>query len=502
MKNKVLSLVCLFLLFLMTPARVMAIVDPLARENNKVGVHVLSPDEIETASKLVNGEKGSFGYVVVPIQATDRDRVKWSKFMRKATELKVIPIVRVATYVDEVNWEEPNNFDLIDFANFLNDLPWPTANRYVIIFNEVNRADEYGGYVSPSRYADILVNAVRIFKERNEDFFVLPAGLDNAARTSANAMKWNDYLTAMWRHQPSVFSLIDGWVSHSYPNYGFIGKATDGHDHSIRGYLSELSLIAKFSEKKLPVFITETGWDMEKLSERKVAENFEYAYTKVWNDGRVTMVAPFLLMAGEGPFVKFSLLKKDGSPSLAYRTIQRSVTVGRPVEAELDKVAVKGVNTSSKGNSAQWMGEPKIDTSWFSAWWQSLTRWVTGMKKQDKEKREGREKVRIELKEYWVTRAVDNQSRSRGLSGKKSLAEDEGMLFVFELAGKYGFWMPDMRFDIDIVWIRGGRVVGVSRGDHTKPKEISYPPVDVDLVLEVNPRSEIQVGDEVVLGVE
>jgi uncharacterized membrane protein (UPF0127 family) len=43
--------------------------------------------------------------------------------------------------------------------------------------------------------------------------------------------------------------------------------------------------------------------------------------------------------------------------------------------------------------------------------------------------------------------------RELGLSGRSELAGSEGMIFVFEKVGKYGFWMKDMKFPIDIIWI-------------------------------------------------
>ncbi|MDO8521634.1 MAG: DUF192 domain-containing protein [bacterium] len=45
------------------------------------------------------------------------------------------------------------------------------------------------------------------------------------------------------------------------------------------------------------------------------------------------------------------------------------------------------------------------------------------------------------------------QEQARGLSGRPSLSESEGMLFIFEQPDLYGFWMPNMHFAIDIVWI-------------------------------------------------
>lgn len=50
-------------------------------------------------------------------------------------------------------------------------------------------------------------------------------------------------------------------------------------------------------------------------------------------------------------------------------------------------------------------------------------------------------------------------SRAQGLSGRKTLGEKEGMLFVFEQPGRYGFWMKDMLFPIDIMWINDDGIV-------------------------------------------
>ena len=52
------------------------------------------------------------------------------------------------------------------------------------------------------------------------------------------------------------------------------------------------------------------------------------------------------------------------------------------------------------------------------------------------------------------------ESRARGLSGHKPLSEDQGMLFLFPEASVQAFWMKEMLFPIDIIWIRDGRVLG------------------------------------------
>ena len=77
---------------------------------------------------------------------------------------------------------------------------------------------------------------------------------------------------------------------------------------------------------------------------------------------------------------------------------------------------------------------------------------------------------------------------SQGLSGRASLAKGRGMIFPYARADRHGFWMYDMHFDIDIVWIRDGRIVDVtSRAPHDPPGELPVyrPGVPADLVLEV-----------------
>jgi len=101
-------------------------------------------------------------------------------------------------------------------------------------------------------------------------------------------------------------------------------------------------------------------------------------------------------------------------------------------------------------------------------------------------------------------------TRARGLSGRESLAENEGMLFIFNSPGIHGFWMKDMKFPIDFVWIRGDKVVGVTENAAPEPGvamwnlTLYYPPEDVTHVLEVPAgtveKRSIKMGDSAIMG--
>lgn len=61
-----------------------------------------------------------------------------------------------------------------------------------------------------------------------------------------------------------------------------------------------------------------------------------------------------------------------------------------------------------------------------------------------------------------VAVADTSEERILGLSGTKTLDQGTGLLFVFESDTRSGFWMKDMLFPIDIIWISAtGEVVGV-----------------------------------------
>ena len=93
--------------------------------------------------------------------------------------------------------------------------------------------------------------------------------------------------------------------------------------------------------------------------------------------------------------------------------------------------------------------------------------------------------------------------RSQGLSGRRSLAENEGMLFVFDSSQIVSFWMKDMRFSIDIIWVSEElAIVGIEKNlsPATFPQTFS-PTEPVKYVIEINAgwadNNNIGVGDSI-----
>lgn len=355
----------LFIIFsiLIFHSPALASYDPRTTPNNKFGIHILFPEELFEAQKLVNSAGGDWGYVTIPIQSSDKNLDKWQKFMDDAKNLHLIPIVRLSTTGDYFNttvWEKPKLTDIVDFANFLDSLDWPTKNRYVVIYNEVNRYDEWGGSPNPFEYAQILDFAAETFKAKNPDFFVISAGLDNAApNIFGQYMNELDFMVAMSYEVPDVFEKIDGFSSHSYPNPGF-SQPPGGK--GVRSFRTEQNLIFTLSGKPLPVFITETGWSQEAVSPGRIADYYKQSFANDWRDENVVAVTPFLLRAGAGPFSKFSFLSETGE-NPQYQSVSGIQKVkGKPrlpdIALKQEKTVVLPSKTFQRKKS-----EPNIFTS-------------------------------------------------------------------------------------------------------------------------------------------
>lgn len=78
-------------------------------------------------------------------------------------------------------------------------------------------------------------------------------------------------------------------------------------------------------------------------------------------------------------------------------------------------------------------------------------------------------------------------ARMRGLGGRASLRQGEGMLFIFDRVDTHGIWMRDMQFALDVLWINEDfKVVDIRRGftPDTFP-EVATPAHPARYVLEV-----------------
>lgn len=108
--------------------------------------------------------------------------------------------------------------------------------------------------------------------------------------------------------------------------------------------------------------------------------------------------------------------------------------------------------------------------------------------------------VTVGGKVYSLDRADTVEKLALGLGKRDSLCETCAMIFVFDEAGVYSFWMKDMRFPIDIAWILDGRIVHLERRVSPERREIFHPTSKASTVLEFNAGSldSVQLSDRVI----
>lgn len=87
-----------------------------------------------------------------------------------------------------------------------------------------------------------------------------------------------------------------------------------------------------------------------------------------------------------------------------------------------------------------------------------------------------------------------DKGRRAGLSNRASLPRGTGMRFVFETPDRYSFWMKEMRFPIDIVFLRDGVIVNIAN-NVPFPKTSSEPPATVQPQQTFENVLELPAGD-------
>ena len=113
--------------------------------------------------------------------------------------------------------------------------------------------------------------------------------------------------------------------------------------------------------------------------------------------------------------------------------------------------------------------------------------------------------------------ADSDAKKQKGLSGRSSLDKNSGMLFIMNNKVIPTFWMKDMKFAIDIIWIlsssgdvKDGKIIQIDKNAEAPKAGTSdsnlnrYSPKSaVDYVLEVNSgysdSNNIKVGDSVLI---
>lgn len=118
------------------------------------------------------------------------------------------------------------------------------------------------------------------------------------------------------------------------------------------------------------------------------------------------------------------------------------------------------------------------------------------------------QKIAIKGQIFEVEVVSSDKDVTKGLSGRDSIDDNQGMLFVLDNRYWQVFWMKDMRFNIDLLWLVGDVIIGYEEnmlapfpGILEEDLKKYQSPEPVDRVLELKAgtidRLDIKIGDRV-----
>ena len=100
-------------------------------------------------------------------------------------------------------------------------------------------------------------------------------------------------------------------------------------------------------------------------------------------------------------------------------------------------------------------------------------------------------KITIDNHTFSVEVATTSAQQQQGLSGRASLPQNQGMLFVFKTPNRYPFWMKEMNFPLDMIFINNDKIVDIFQNvpppkSATANLPIYTPNASANHVLEIN----------------
>ncbi len=105
---------------------------------------------------------------------------------------------------------------------------------------------------------------------------------------------------------------------------------------------------------------------------------------------------------------------------------------------------------------------------------------------------------------FFLKKSETQTEKTKGLSGVIKMGENYGMLFIYNNPDKYGIWMKDMNFPIDIIWLDAEKKV-IDIKENALPESfpnVFYPQSPATYIIELNAgtaeKEKINIGDIVV----
>ena len=339
----------------------------LRAQNNPYGVHAFLQDQMSesniskhlTWARRLTGANGYVKELIYPITtATQGPQPSWVRFVSTCWEKRLIPVLRVATYMENGAWVKPPADAPGDYTSFANavrrvvqGLPLDaTLPLYVEVLNEPNNNVEWSWQVNPAEYAHVLQDVAAALHSIGPQIRVTNGGL-----SPGGSYDNLQFIRAMFAAVPSLGASIDAWATHPY--CGDVPPEQNNHDGTasnprmaIDSYMTELAVLAEYMDiSELKIIATEGGFSgLDRDTEAAYMMRAFRDYWSRWPE--VAGICPWYfcnpLSDGEGPdwVYPYSETLPDGYPTIRKRIYETVAALAKPGDAT---GAVSGTITES-----------------------------------------------------------------------------------------------------------------------------------------------------------
>lgn len=282
-------------------------------DNNKIGVHLISPtdDEIRNACRglvnmnTVSPDEASGGKLTLTLVKNHIDKETLQRYHDIAREEGCVFIHPIKNSFADPYWKPLDQSTIDFFEKILKDLRPSSKYLYIVLGNEVNRGDEWGGTCDGAAYAHIAKLAAEQLKKTVPNIQIGLAGLDAYAPQSGFYCSQESFLKAALEAEPRLIDDdIDFQVVHEYPNADMTGSLQNL-------WLREKNTLKSLGvTKDLPVVISEIAWRRHRgLTSEAAAIKLYNAIQTLEKEPRIWAITPFVYKFCGSPFDQFSLLQ-------------------------------------------------------------------------------------------------------------------------------------------------------------------------------------------------
>jgi hypothetical protein len=104
-------------------------------------------------------------------------------------------------------------------------------------------------------------------------------------------------------------------------------------------------------------------------------------------------------------------------------------------------------------------------------------------------------KLRCDIRLDYATTAKQHE---QGLSGRDHMADDVGMLFIFDEPERRCMWMKNMRFNLDILWLSEDmKIIRIEKNVSLATYPKSFCARDSKYVIELKPGTVDKLGFDI-----